>query len=171
MCQSKRMACCRAANLFGKARRAERPNASTLLFSSTSCSAPGRVHFHRVMLTRATAAGRRLPVWCAGAKPFFGTPSLGSPSIRGRTPAVIHGRRHLADAWPGSSHRAPHARCVDTLQRARLTLITAMETDGNIWVAVRLVRDGALARSKASAQTGRFWLRFFTGPIRFSPSS
>lgn len=61
MCQSKRMACCRAVNLFGKAHRVERPNASTLLFSASSCSAPGDAHFHRVIVDSNEAAGRRLP--------------------------------------------------------------------------------------------------------------
>lgn len=107
------------------------PNRSTLLFSQTSYSAPGRMHFHRVIVdSNDSRRSSAVPVWCAGAKPFLLHPKFGIAINSGRTPAVLPRQRHLADAWQGRSHRAPHARCVDALQRARLTLITAMEMEG-----------------------------------------
>lgn len=119
-------------------------------------------------LTRTTAAGRGLSVWCAGA--------IGSLALRAwdrhqfgvRTPAAPC----REGIWLSAAGRvAPHARCVDgAATRAAHT----HRCDGNgrqHLAAVRPVEEGALARSKVTAQTGRFWLRFFTGPIRFSPSS
>lgn len=163
------MACCRTAHLFGKAHRVEGQNASTLVLDPNSCSASSRMDFHPAIADQNDS--RRswaIRVVCWG-KRLFGIASLGSPSVRGANACSSVSRGHLADARLGRA--VPHARCVDG---AATRAAHAYHCDGDgrqHLVAVRLVGEGALARSKIIAQTGRFWLRFFTGPIRFSPSS
>lgn len=150
MCQSKRMACCRAANLFGKAHGLEIPNASTLLFSSTSCSAPGRVHFHLVVVDEDDC---RRPssvlLWCAGVSGSWAPPGW-IPINSGANASSSSSRRHLADAWLGSFalNSARPLRCSPAC--ARLTLITVMEMDGNIWRRCDL-SGGALWRDPKPA--------------------
>lgn len=147
------MACCRAANLFGNTHRLEIPNASTLLFSSISCSAPGRVHFHRVIVDEDDSRRPSSSLVVCWSKRLFGSLAWDRHQF-GANASSSSSRRHLADAWLGNFalNSARSLRCSPATRAAH-----AHHCDGNggrHLVAVRLVRKALWRDPKPSLRPG-----------------